>query len=134
MKNLFKEVEVESQIISILNKNNTRGNTFHFKWYVEPHHIMGLDIISCNPITKHQFLLLRVEGEELMTIDCLNMALEKITQENNDEYSWVVKWIDEDNSEHVSYFRGKTEYDIREKFYYTQRNTAITEIVMMPLS
>lgn len=128
----FKQIELENEIIKTLNKDNTNNNTFHFK-FSEDTESVRLNIISCNPNTKQIFLLIENSGDSI--IDCLDKALDDIKKEKAQEYSWVVKWIDDVNNENISYFIGKNETEVRNKFYYSDdRNISIFDIKKMPLS
>jgi len=129
----FKKIELESQIIATLNQDNGKSNTFHFIWYNDSESV-NLEIVSCNPQNLQIFLLLSQSGSSFL--NCLEMALEKIKDKNSTEYSWTVTWIDENDKEQVSYFRGKNEQEVRNKFYYTDSyvNLAIGNIQKMPIS
>ena len=128
----FKQIDLENEIIKTLNKDNTNNNTFHFK-FLEDTESVRLNIISCNSNTKHIFLLIENSGDSI--IDCLDKALSDIKKEKAQEYSWIVKWIDDVNNEHISYFIGKNETEVRNKFYYSDDgNIAIVDIKKMPLS
>jgi hypothetical protein len=127
----FKQIEIESKIIYTLNRDNAKSNTFHFVWYQDSQKF-NLEIVSCNPQNLQIFLLLSQSGYSLL--NCLELALERIVLEKSTEYSWTVTWIDEDNKEHISYFLGKNEYEVRNKFYYTGLNTSIINIKKMPIS
>jgi hypothetical protein len=140
MKN--KQIELESKIISLLNKDNTKKNTFHFFWKTDieivgrtPADIVDLEIFSCNPITNQIFLLTKTESNS--KIDCLKSVIDSL--KDSDEYSWKVQWSDGDTEQvtrviSVSYFRGKTKQEVIEKFNYVKSDNKIINIEKMPIS
>jgi hypothetical protein len=124
---------MESKIISTLNRDNGSGNTFHFVWHEDTESV-NLEIVSVNPHNRGIFLLLSQSGDSFL--NCLELALENIEVQKSTEYSWTVNWIDENDQKRISYFRGKTEVEVRNKFYYADSHTniAIVDIKKMPIS
>jgi hypothetical protein len=127
----FTSIQLESQIISMLNQNNTKGNTFHFV-YDDQTINTKLEIVSCNPTTLTMFLLLEIT--DISHNACLEKAIEQLKDIENVDYSWKLKWIDGAWVEHISYFYAKTEQEVRNKFHYAYTDNCIIEIEKMPLS
>jgi hypothetical protein len=130
MSNKFKIIHLESDIVFELNRDNGRHNTFHFVWSQDEKKIR-LDILSCNPRTKQVFLLMKKYG--VSHTDCLEKSLLKIKNQNPDEYGWEVRWSDGENW-HISYFRGKSKKEVKEKLNYMGPGIKLLEIRKMPLS
>jgi len=127
----FEKIKFECKIMSALNSNNGKGNTFHFIWDEDTESVQ-LEIVSCHPKTHQIFLLLLQTGDSYE--ECLKLALEKVTADNLPDYSWIITWIDSDNKKHISYFSGKNVSEIENKFYYGNIDARILSIERQPLS
>lgn len=130
-----KPIELESKIIQVIRKDNSRGNTIHFHWDRTPFSPSNyiLDVITHNVFNGQNFLLKRMEGES--HIECLSKMLEYVESAFQDEYSWTVYWTDSQGEQHKSYFRGVDEDEVKQKFFYEEKTEAvINSIKMSPMT
>lgn len=133
---LVKSVKIESEILEILMRKNFKTNTFHFIW----NSFLGagnqLDVVSCNVKTGQIFLLKRSKFHKTK-LECLVEILNAIKFEGREDLNWTVFWNDIDGKEHLSYFTGKDENEVREKINYSGSDSKIKDILeikLMPIS
>lgn len=129
---LHTKCQLQSKIISILNIDNSRNNTFHFIESEIGNHQL-LEVISYSVIHNEIFLLNSVEST---TIDgCYLQILELLKIKKKEvEYSWTVKWR-KNGIDYVSYFRGLNENEVSQKFYHHDSDDKeLIEVIKMPIS
>lgn len=119
----------ESKIIQAIREDNHRGNTIHFKWdrLSETPADYFLDVITHNITNGQNFLMKRIFADSKS--ECLRKMVEYAETGFKDEPSWIVSWVDSNDIEWESYFRGADEDQVKDKFNYdSSAQSVILEI------
>lgn len=94
-----------------------------------------LKLITINPRHQQTFLLHTTEG--FGQLDAIKAMLEYAKSLEQTKHTFTVQWSRSNEDElHTSYFRGKTLYEVLDKFYYGKEisDTIIFSISLNPLS
>ena len=109
---------LESKIIQIIRKDNVKGNTVHFLWDRQPETPADyiLEVVTHNVDSGKNFLLKSVNAST--HTECLKSMLQYLEEDSKQDQTWNVFWRDEKGTKHLSYFNGKDEEEVRQKFFY----------------
>lgn len=128
-------IKLESDIIKKVHADN--GSTVHFEWE-EVGNDLGykLNLYTFNPVHNQTFLCHSVQ--ERTKLGCLEeMHHYMTTHEDMGEQSWTVIWREKGSNEQItSYFRGKNERVVLDKFYHGKDEDTIvlSELKLNPIS
>lgn len=121
------EIIAESKIIQAIRKDNTRGNTIHFKWdrLSETPADYILDVITHNVSNGQNFLMKSVNAPT--HAECLQLMVDYVESKFKDEHNWTVFWTDKDGNTHQSYFRGIDVDEVKTKFFYETSTKSVID-------
>lgn len=115
-----QHIKYESQIMQWVSKDNVNNNTVHFEWYYESQGetmVWTLYVITHNVRTGQNFLLKHISGQD--KVHCYTAMLSYVEHEFRSEHNYIVKWkVNGTPGINTSYFRGKDEKEVQDKFYY----------------
>jgi len=139
-------IKLESEIMNKVHADN--GATVHFDWEELPtRKVMGdstsfvepkfkLNLVTFNPRHNQPFLCHSVR--DVTKMSCLTeMHKYIIEHEDLGVQSWTIRWRNKgEQNEIVSYFSGKNERDVLDKFYHGKDEDTIvlSELKLNPIS
>lgn len=129
---LLQEIERKKDEIATLLNLKREFLLFQF---VEEQGKTVLKLLTINPRHQQTFLLHTTEG--FGHLDALNGMVEYVKSLEQTKHTFTVQWSKRNDDElHTSYFRGKTLYEVLDKFYYGKEisDTIIFSISLNPLS
>jgi hypothetical protein len=122
-KNKKERIRLESQLQRLLHQDN--GVTAHFDYRIQMNsakNTVELHLLTFNPVHDDYMLLHKTKGPS--AIDCLQEMHDYIRQQKNlgKEKSFTISWSKSGEGEkHQSYFRGKNEEEVLQKFLHEKR-------------
>jgi hypothetical protein len=121
-----EKIKLESQIQKILWSDNEVTSHFDYRVHMNSkNNTIELNLLTYNSVHEEYMLLHRILGKS--SIDCLEKMIDylKNVTPRQTYYSYTITWnkIGEKGEPHVSYFRGKTENDVKNKFLHERKES-----------